>query len=116
MYTEIVKNSFCNDDVLEHSELIQASLLLDELKCSLSLPSRTVRLWLYYMQCVDLLKLFLCAERTGDWLLHLNIVQEMLPVFAATDHMNYAKSARVYLEQMHDLPITLYLVSLYYKL
>ena len=49
------------------------------------------------------MKLFLCAEWTGNWLLHLQVVHEMLPIFAATGHMNYAKSARVYLQQMHEL-------------
>ena len=29
------------------------------------------RLWLQYMKVVDILKRFLRAERTGDWILHL---------------------------------------------
>ena len=43
-------------------------------------------------------------ERTGDWNLHLVSVSKMLNLFAATGHINYAKSARLYLQQMIELP------------
>lgn len=55
------------------------------------------------MRCIDVVKLFLVAEQTGNWLLNLNTVHTMLPIVAATGHFNYAKSARLYLQQMNDL-------------
>jgi hypothetical protein len=66
--------------------------------------SRTAKLWLNYVKHVSLLKKFIRAERTGDWNLHLTALSEMIPLFAATGHNNYAKSGRLYLQQMLDLP------------
>ena len=56
------------------------------------------------MHNIDIVKLFIRAERTGDWNLHLISVGKMLNLFAATGHNNYAKCARLYLQQMMDLP------------
>ena len=50
------------------------------------------------------LKLFIRAERTGDWNLHLISVGKMINLFAATGHINYAKSSRRYLQLMYQLP------------
>ena len=66
--------------------------------------SPTAKLWLQYIEYVETLKLFIRAERTGDWNLHLIAVTQMLNLFAATGHINYAKSARLYLQLMLELP------------
>ncbi len=52
---------------------------------------------------IDLLKLFLKAERSGNWQLHLRAVHEMLPYFSAAGHNLYAKSAYIYLQRMTKL-------------
>jgi hypothetical protein len=67
---------------------------------------RTAKLWLQYMEMVSLLRTFIKAERTGNWLLHLQTVQKMLPYFAAAGHNHYSKSAYIYLQMMKDLPKT----------
>jgi hypothetical protein len=77
---------------------------LNNVKETLASRSRTAKLWLFYMDCVVTVKLFLRAERTGDWNLHLIAVERMLNVLAATGHNHYAKCARLYLQLMHDLP------------
>ena len=56
-----------------------------------------------YTNFINILKLFIRAERTGDLNLHLVAVGKMLNVFAA-GHFNYAKSARLYLQMMLELP------------
>jgi len=56
------------------------------------------------MEYVGTLKLFIRAERTGNWNLHLVAVERMLNLFAATGHVHYAKSARLYLQMMLELP------------
>jgi len=43
---------------------------------------------------------------TSDFKLHLHSVSEMLNLFAATGHVNYAKSERLYLQQMCELEET----------
>ena len=53
---------------------------------------------------MNIAKDYIRGERTGDWLLHLSSVQKMLNLFAATGHLHYAKSGRLYLQQMQELP------------
>ena len=52
---------------------------------------------------IDILRRFIRAERTGNWLLHLSVVQEMLPYLAAAGHNSYTKSAYLYLQKMTSL-------------
>ena len=66
--------------------------------------SRTANLWLQYMKYIEILKLFIRAQRTGDWNSHLIAAVQMLNLFAATGHSSYAKSTRLYLQMMSDLP------------
>ena len=58
------------------------------------------------MHNVYIVKAFIFAERTSNWDLHLEVLSEMLNLFAATGHINYAKSARLYLQEMRKLPET----------
>ena len=51
------------------------------------------------------MKQFIRAERTGNWQNHLMAVRQMLNLFSATTHFQYAKSARPYLQLMDVLPI-----------
>ncbi len=50
------------------------------------------------MEMIQILRMFIKAERIGDWKLHLLAVQEMLPYFAAAGHNLYAKSAYLFTE------------------
>ena len=73
-------------------------------KALLAEKSPTAKLWLQYIEYIETLKLFIQAERTGDWNLHLVSVSKMINLFAATGHINYAKSSRLYLQLMYELP------------
>jgi len=104
LYDGVIEGT-CNTQELEPPQcLIQLSNSLEELKVALSAKSRTAKLWLQYMKYVQTLKAFLRAERTSNWKLHLSSLTEMLKLFAATGHSNYAKSGRLYLQMMIDLP------------
>ena len=84
---------------LESSKIFnQAFSQLSHIKQSLSDISRTAKLWVQYLQYISILKHFIRAERTGDWNLHVVTVGQMLNLFAATGHINYAKSARLHVE------------------
>lgn len=61
---------------------------------------RTARLWFQYMDMINILQRFIKAERTGNWLLHLHVLSEMLPYLAASGHNLYAKSIYLYLQMM----------------
>ena len=67
--------------------------------------SRTAALWIQYIEYVDIIKEFICAERTSNWLLHLQAVAKMTNLFAATGHINYARCTRMYLQEMTELPV-----------
>ena len=104
LYEQTITSGFV--EYTECDSLAVFSQHLERIKCMLREQCRTARLWITYIEYVDVLRKFLIAERTGNWLLHLNAMQCMLPLFSVTGHMNYARSARVYLQQMRNLPQT----------
>ena len=73
---------------------------------SKSLESRTAKLWLQYADYITTVKLFIFAERTSNWFLHIDAMKRMINLFAATGHINYAKSARIYIQEMEMLSET----------
>ena len=56
-----------------------------------------------YQRYVNVLKSFIRAEGTGNWSLHLQYMSNMIKLFAATNHINYAKCARLNPEIMLQL-------------
>ena len=103
----VIHKVYAGDETaLQSDSLLKFCTQLQHLKQCLCRQSRTAHLWILYMMYVDLVKLFLLAERTGNWLIHLQTVHGMLGLFAATGHVNYAKSARLYLQEMVNLPET----------
>ena len=52
--------------LLQNKSFASLTVQLDNLKHTLSEQSRTARLWLLYMQYIELLKLYLLAERTSN--------------------------------------------------
>ena len=69
--------------------------------------SRTGKLWVQYVHQVLLMLKFITAERTGNWQLHLHCVEEMIPHFHAAGHLQYVKSARLYLQQMNNIVLVM---------
>lgn len=49
-----------------------------DLKCQLSTTSRTARLWIHYLNYINIIKDFIYAGRTANWSLHLSAVSRML--------------------------------------
>lgn len=47
---------------------------------------------------VELVRMFIKAERIGDFALHLHCVHRMLLIFHASDHFNYANFTHVYIQ------------------
>ena len=50
--------------------------------------------------------MFITADRTSNWELHLDTLAKMLNLFAATGHIKYAKCSRLYLQNMQELQDT----------
>lgn len=105
-HSEVLQACVSADEITTHESLSKLMCSYDELCSILSEQSRTARLWILYLKYVEVLQQFLIAERTSNWTLHLNTLRRMLGLFAAAHHVNYAKSARLYWQQMCDLPTT----------
>ena len=99
-----------NDESVSRSEIIGSEdvAALDKCitkhKAHLSTQSCTAKLWILYLYYIGVIKDFITCERTGDWEGHLTAVGKLLKLFAASGHINYAKSGRLYLRMMRDLP------------
>lgn len=63
----------------------------------------TAELWIQYWDMVSIVRSFIKAERSGNWDEHLKNIERMLPYFHASGHLNYAKSAQLYLQDMLSL-------------
>jgi hypothetical protein len=106
VYEGVVDGDYSVHDVLQSAVMHKFDRALADLKAELSVSSRTAKLWLLYMSHIETAKLFIRAERMGDWNLHLIAVTRMLNLFAATGHNQYAKCGRLYLQMMLELPDT----------
>ena len=53
---------------------------------------RTPQLWIQYMENVDIIRLFLRSERTGDWLQNVHTLYRMVPYMAVSGHNFYPPS------------------------
>lgn len=93
MFSSVMhKEADLNTDVVPGC-ITHLSSLLDSHKSHLRESSRTAKLWLQYIDYIQVLKNFIRAERTSNWSLHLQSLSGMLNVFAANGHRNYATDA-----------------------
>ena len=74
--------------------------LLKEYDNSEHAEDPTYTFWRQYMELVGILLRFTCAIRDGNWHLYKSSFLEMLPWFAALDHVNYMRWGIVYLTDM----------------
>ena len=47
--------------------------------------------------------MLLFAERTGNHDLHVHCVKQMIPILHAAGHIPYARSLRIYIQQLNEL-------------
>ena len=90
------------EDVASNEALIDLHHYVCDLKV-IQESRRTGRLWVMFMKFVGIIMMFIRAERTGNWKLHLKASQDMLPFFAAAGHNNYSKCCRLYLQDCLEL-------------
>ena len=103
MYQDLLKGEASFTEVNDNDCIIAISKIIENFKSELSSKSRTAKLWIQYLEYINIIKLFIRAERTGNWNEHLEAMRLMLNLFAATGHIKYAKSARLYLQSMQSL-------------
>ena len=87
------------DNLMESDENVENIIqLLD-----MSKKRRISKLWIQYIKMLGILTKFIKAERTGNGMLHLLTVRNMLPNFAATNHNAYTKEGHIFLCRMEYL-------------
>ena len=89
LYTTLLdkeQNSTDNTDIAEEECIKKLTNITSQLLDQAAINSRTGKLWVQYRRQVSLLQLFIRAERTGSWALHLHCVREMIPHFHAAGH------------------------------
>ena len=102
----IMEQSATVVDVADSDDLASLDRCLVEQRMTLIKQSRNAKLWFQYLDYITVIKDFIMSERTGNWEWHLSAVGKLLNLVAATGHVNYAKSERLYLQVMHRLPGT----------
>ena len=62
--------------------------------------SETFRFWVTFIHLKGHLENLICGDLEGNWIMHLQSVQNMLPIFPAFDLTNYLLWSSLYLEDM----------------
>jgi len=105
IYKRVLEIKSLSLEYVDNSEeLHKLNQCLLQYKSFLCHKSRTAKLWVQYGKYIETLILFIRAEKTGNWKLHLIALERMLNVFAATGHVHYAKRAQLYLQMRLELP------------
>ena len=91
---------------LRSKELLNSFLGLsgDLFKDFKEAENKTFFYWHRFIEMVRLAKDLVRADREGNWHLHLQSVEAILPYFAAFDSINYLRWCSLYLEDMKKLP------------
>ena len=103
MDQDLGKGNLGLDDVESSDIVIRLTNVVEKFKLELSSASRTAELSLQYLEYISIIRMFIRAERTGNRHEHLGAMRLMLDLFAATGHINYVESARLYLRSMQSL-------------
>ena len=94
------------EGIVNSDAILKLDTCLRDLEANLSAKSRVAKLWLQHRDNIGRIKEFIRCERMCDWEGHLNAVVNLLNLFAAANHLHYAKSARLYVQKMRKLPET----------
>ena len=65
--------------------------------------SRKAALWLSYVHYIEIVQQFITAKIISNFALHISTTKQMINLFAATAHNNYAKTYRLYLQSVDIL-------------
>ena len=103
VFNNLKQGKLSIDEVNNDVDVIKLQIEFETGKVDISKQSRTAKLWIQYLDYIATLKMYIKAERIGNWAMHLESTRKMLNLFAGTGHVNYAKSARLYLQIMFNL-------------
>ena len=92
LYDRFERKEIVTEDVLQNDALKGINGMFVTLKEKL-LTNCTAKLWFQYIDIISVLQMFIRAERTGNWQLHVSALARMLRYFAAFGHNLNLKSA-----------------------
>ena len=87
-HTDLVAYKGENIEQIDSNCTVKMQESLEAYKTTLS-KSRTAKLWLQYMEMVELLQKFIKAERTGNWPMKLETTRDMCEFLAAAGRNSY---------------------------
>ena len=94
---EVSLDEVCNNPVMNSIGDIVGNLMF------VQDVSRTGKLWLQFMDFVSVVRMFIRAERTGKFELHISASEQMLPYLASAGHDKYTVAIRKYLQDVKNL-------------
>lgn len=106
LYDELISFNITSEDLHSNTLLSSIGEKFSKIQSKLKIGSRTAKLWIQYMDMVDLLRDHIRSERTGNFKLFLSVCQRILPYYSAAGHNLYTKSVYIFLQQMKDLEIS----------
>ena len=115
IYNDATEGKKETSEIEDNNVLHEISSRIEEAKKTLANESRTSKLWMGYLRIIDIITKYIRADRLGIWDLHLETIQESLPIFAAAGHFNYVKSSYLYLQTMLDFAAKNSKVFQYFK-
>ena len=101
LYDDMVSSKTTIQEVESSVELQALQMKLDKFTEIRESNHLSAKLWLEYIDMVNIVRAFIRSERTGDWSPRLRTLQDMLPYLAASGHFLY-----VYLKQTTRLEHT----------
>ena len=102
-FVSLLDNSATLEDIEHSNALHDIDDLLSKRLAEVCSSGRTEKLLVQYFKLVTIIRLFIRAERCGDWQLHVHSVWLMIPYLHSAGHLHYARSAQVYLQEMLNL-------------
>ncbi|KAJ8888362.1 hypothetical protein PR048_007852 [Dryococelus australis] len=102
-HKQLINQEIKPEAVINESGVTEACGKIDNCMKTLESSSRTSKLWISLLKCIDLILQFIYAERTGDWDMHLDTTVKMLPFSRAARHLSYSKYAHLYVQQVINI-------------
>ena len=102
LFENFIKKETSADEICSSDIFQRVKRKIEQGRSFLSV-CRTAKLWLQFMDMIDIIHTIIKAERTGNWHLHLQSIEVMLPYLAASGHNLCTKCARLYIQKMMKL-------------
>ena len=84
---------------------VEVSASLTQFRGNTVMYSFSTRLWVdCLIKPVIVILKYIRAEREADWALHLDTVNNLVPLFLAAGHVHYVRYTLYYLRTMEGLP------------